>query len=390
MISEIKRISMCLFTIILMILSFSCDSGNGGDNWPTPVISGVSTDYDGFAVSGKPVTLSGSGFSPVAADNKVLHGVGLGAVSLEVTEASADHLVFIAPETSEQKLKIRVSVKGKESETFELKFDNSLMDVDISEIFAKGTTVTVREGVEWTTFHGVWEGNMRNINIIKTTLNNHNRIGIYHQYDGERMNLDEKCEYLDALVGTNGPMRCCHFVRVNGVVKRVANDQDPWITNCAMTIDNGVPDIVRVKDNYEASDLPNQNVGTAGPLLIYEGRIQEYPHWANEDFLKTTHPRTGFGISKDQKTVYQVAVDGRFMGAPEKTAVGLPIPLLAKLMKGLGCYKALNFDGGGGTAMWIYGHGKNGIVNHPCDELNWDDPVLRATGNAIYIVSDLK
>ena len=78
------------------------------------------------------------------------------------------------------------------------------------------------------------------------------------------------------------------------------------------------------------------------------------------------------------------------MGAPEKTAVGLPIPLLAKLMKGLGCYKALNFDGGGGTAMWIYGHGKNGIVNHPCDELNWDDPVLRATGNAIYIVSDLK
>ena len=24
-----------------MILSFSCDSGNGGENWPTPVISGA-------------------------------------------------------------------------------------------------------------------------------------------------------------------------------------------------------------------------------------------------------------------------------------------------------------------------------------------------------------
>ena len=57
----------------------------------------------------------------------------------------------------------------------------------------------------------------------------------------------------------------------------------------------------------------------------------------------------------------------------------------------MACYKALNFDGGGGTAMWIYGKGVNGIVNHPCDSpMNWDNPTLRTCGNAVYIYSDLK
>ena len=61
-------------------------------------------------------------------------------------------------------------------------------------------------------------------------------------------------------------------------------------------------------------------------------------------------------------------------------------------MRGLGCYKAMNFDGGGGTAMYVYGQGDQGIVNHPTDNNDWDHPQasLRATGNAVYIKSDLK
>ena len=68
----------------------------------------------------------------------------------------------------------------------------------------------------------------------------------------------------------------------------------------------------------------------------------------------------------------------------------MPTKTLAKLMRGLGCYKAVNFDGGGGTAMWIYRQGNNGIVNHSCDDLNWDNPTLRACGTGVYIKSDLK
>ena len=69
----------------------------------------------------------------------------------------------------------------------------------------------------------------------------------------------------------------------------------------------------------------------------------------------------------------------------------MPTAVLAKLMKDLGCWKAMNFDGGGGTAMWVYGQGVNGIVNHPCDSpMDWDNPTLRTAGSAAYICSDLK
>ena len=262
-------------------------------------------------------------------------------------------------------------------------------------IFDNATVVNLRDGVEWTSFHGVWEGHIRNINIVKTRLNSHNRLGIYYDYasTGDGYDLDDKCEYLDALVGTNGPMACCHFVRVNGVVKRAANAQDPWIANCALTIDNNVPDIVKVADNYAASELSNRNVGTAGPLLVYDGEIQNYDHYASLDtdnWLTTTHPRTALGLTKDRKTVIQVTVDGRWSGSEDRTAVGMPVSLLAKLMKDLGCDKALNFDGGGGTAMWVYGQGVDGIVNHPCDGSDWNVPTLRPTGCAVYITSDLK
>lgn len=382
----------------LVLAAFSCESDKNAEEWPTPKITGVTTDYYDMVVSGKPVTIHGANFSPTPSDNKILYGVGMETKSIAVTEAYFDRLVFIAPKISATQLSIRVSTKGKESNSVTLEFDNSLAeeeDIDISAIFKDGTTKTVREGVEWTSFHGYWEGQIRNINIIKTTLNQHNTLGIYHQYDGDNMNLDQKCEYLDALVGTNGPMRCCHFVRVNGKVMRNARDTAPeeyFVSNCAFVLENNVPDIVKVKDNYDAEKLPYKNVGCAGPLLVYEGKIQKYPEDNEAAFLVTTHPRTAFGISKDQKTIYQVAVDGRWTtGTVDKRATGMETPLLARFMKSLGCYKALNFDGGGGTAMWIYGEGVNGIVNHPCDSpMNWDNPTLRATGNAIYIRSDLK
>lgn len=394
-----KRIFSLILSLVMISVMYSCDSKDRAESDSdviVPQITGITTDYFGKAVSGKPVTLTGSDFSPSASDNKVLFGVGLEVTSVAVKESSDSHMVFLSPHTSNESLLIRVSVKGRESDSVTLEFDNSFADepvVDLSPILNNSKTVTVREGVEWLSFHGYWEGKIRNINIVKTTLNEHNRLGIYYEYKSEPdgYNIDDKCEYLDALVGTNGPMACCQFVRVDGEVKRAANKKDPWIVNSALTIDDGIPDIVKVKDNYDAARLPNSNVGTGGPLLVYEGKIQKYPQWEEEAFLKTEHPRTAFGMTRDQKTVFHVAVDGRYVNGPyDKTAIGLPTDLLSKLMRGLGCWKAMNFDGGGGTAMWVYGHGLNGIVNHPCDGLNWDNPTLRPCGNAIYIYSDLK
>jgi hypothetical protein len=386
-------LSLTLFTFFV----FSCNSSDASLSVPEPEITGVVTDYDGKLVSEKPVTIVGRNFGMNPSDVKLLCGVGLAAVSVKADQCTETRLVFTAPKyETGHKLVVRVSVKGVESNSLTLEYDNTLSGdpiptPEIDEIMKNATITTIREGVEWISFHGKWEGETRSINIVKTKLNEHNKLGIYYEYKSEPdgYNVDDKCEYLDALVGTNGPMACCHFVRVDGEVKRVANDQDPWITNCALTIDNNVPDIVKVKTNYESAALPNQNVGTGGPLLVYEGEIQKYPKWASEAFLKTTHPRTAFGISKDRKTVFHVAVDGRWTSSDiSKRAIGMPTDLLAKLMLGLGCYKAMNFDGGGGTAMWIYEHG---IVNHPCDSpMNWDNPTLRPSGNTIYIKSDLK
>ena len=400
-----------LLLLILPALAFavsSCGgSDSGSDEQPAPHISGITTDYDGKAVAGMPVQINGSNFSPKASDNKVLYGVGLQSTSLEVTEASESRLVFIAPDLSKDALKIRVSTKGKESNSVVLEFtelpkpgDDDPWD-DTPTIKLEGAkTVKICEGVEWTTFHGTWEGKIRNINIVRTTLNEHNSLGIYFNYSHNGLDdLDQKCEYLDAVAGTNGPMACCHFVRVDGVIKHTPDERQPWVVNSAITIDDGKVNIVKVKDNFDAQKLPNKNVGCAGPLLVWEGEVQKITdEWRAADtdkWLTTTHPRTAIGLSKDGKTVIQVAVDGRWSktGWPEEqTAIGMSTELLGKLMRGLGCYKAMNFDGGGGTAMWVYGQGNSrNIVNHVSENRwDWNGTTLRPTGNAVYIKSDLK
>lgn len=404
-----KRFLLLLLPLIALA-GLSCNSSGGGtDDTPEPYIRSISTAYEGKVVAGEPVTLNGMNFSPVASENKVVYGVGLDATSLRVSESSENHVVFTAPEISGTQLKVRVSTNGKESNPVVLEYTTPSVDPgpgpgpddeddnwsDEPTISLPGAqTLVIREGVEWTSFHGVWEGQVRNINIVRTTLNGHNHIGIYFNYSHTGLdNLDEKCEYLDAIAGTNGPMACCQFVRVDGEVKHSPTDSDYWIANCAITIDGDVVDIVQVTDNYAAKRLPNSTVGCAGPLLVWKGKIQSYPEETTADFLKKTHPRTAIGLSKDGKTIIQVAVDGRWTSSnTDKRAIGMSTPLLSKLMLELGCYKAMNFDGGGGTAMWVYGQGDGGIVNHPTDNSDWDHPQasLRATGNAVYITSDLK
>ena len=92
---------------------------------------------------------------------------------------------------------------------------------------------------------------------------------------------------------------------------------------------------------------------------------------------ETTHPRTGVGITKDGRIIL-VTVDGRFVDK----AVGMPTTLFARLMDAFGAEHALNLDGGGSTTMWIEGLG---IVNHPCDDRNWDNPVERKIGSILYL-----
>jgi hypothetical protein len=84
------------------------------------------------------------------------------------------------------------------------------------------------------------------------------------------------------------------------------------------------------------------------------------------------HPRTAVGFSRDSTTLFLVVVDGR-----STASVGMTLVELAALMRGLGAWQALNFDGGGSTTMVVDG----AVVNVPSDATG-----ERAVGNALLVV----
>lgn len=284
-----------------------------------------------------------------------------------------------------------------------------------NNVWGLGTTKTIVDGVQWTNYHGTWEGSIREINIITTTLNEHNKLKLYYNYkeDGKKY-LDEKCNYVtNAVAATNGPMTS-QFARVDDIVKKAAGDMSEWTNNCAITIDGDNVDIVKVANSYEAATLGNNSVVCAGPLLVWKGnKLTASDEWlaADTNLWLTTggnaggQPRTAIGINKEGTKLIQVTVDGRWTsGSDSQKAYGMSTDLLAELMLELGCYKAMNLDGGGGSQMWVYGEGDmHNIVNHPHNCWpNYDadsgvyywihnnEVARRTTCCAVYIQSDLK
>ena len=102
----------------------------------------------------------------------------------------------------------------------------------------------------------------------------------------------------------------------------------------------------------------------AGDAPIVEGTISRN--------AETRHPRTAIGFSRDSTTLYVLAVDGR-----SAKSVGMTLVELADLMRRLGAWQALNFDGGGSTTMVIDG----AIVNAPSDTTG-----EREVGDALLVL----
>ena len=90
-----------------------------------------------------------------------------------------------------------------------------------------------------------------------------------------------------------------------------------------------------------------------GPVLLQEGEVRI----TNEEELMFTgkaiddkHPRTAMGYTKDNKLIILV-VQGRFPGIAEGATLGQE----AKILQALGCWEALNLDGGGSSCMLVNG-----------------------------------
>jgi len=94
-----------------------------------------------------------------------------------------------------------------------------------------------------------------------------------------------------------------------------------------------------IKTNIGASNIETAISG--GAILVKEGTVLTN-HTHN---ISGYQPRTALGTSKDGKTLYLVAVDGRGISK------GVTQVELSYLMKEIGAYNALNLDGGGSTNM---------------------------------------
>jgi hypothetical protein len=84
------------------------------------------------------------------------------------------------------------------------------------------------------------------------------------------------------------------------------------------------------------------------------------------------HPRTAVGISRDGATLILFVVDGR-----SENSGGMTLGELAGVMRELGAWQAMNFDGGGSTTMLVRDH----VVNVPSDATG-----ERAVGDALFVV----
>lgn len=90
-----------------------------------------------------------------------------------------------------------------------------------------------------------------------------------------------------------------------------------------------------------------------GPVLVQQGEMRI----TNNEELKFAgkaindrHPRTAMGYTKDNRLIILV-VEGRHPGKAE----GATLVHLAAMLRGIGCWEALNLDGGGSSCMLVNG-----------------------------------
>ena len=81
------------------------------------------------------------------------------------------------------------------------------------------------------------------------------------------------------------------------------------------------------------------------PMHIEALNNDNLPH----DYIHDYHPRTAVGLSRDERTLILMVVDGRQPNYSD----GASLAELANLLVDYGAYSALNFDGGGSAILVI-------------------------------------
>lgn len=135
-----------------------------------------------------------------------------------------------------------------------------------------------------------------------------------------------------------------------------------------------VGDTLTVRFTLKLDDVAtslSQAIGGDNYALILDNGVAEQSNFWNE-----LHPRTGYGVSMTGDTAVFCVVDGRSV-----RSAGCTTKVLGEIMRHYGAWRAVNWDGGGSSSMYIRHFGNQ--VN------NGSDLSERAVGNAMFAVANL-
>ncbi|MEJ8800754.1 phosphodiester glycosidase family protein [Pontibacter sp. H249] len=121
--------------------------------------------------------------------------------------------------------------------------------------------------------------------------------------------------------------------------------------------------------------LANQAIG-GGPVLVKSGNIRntsKQEGFAGSHLIR--HPRTAIGYLNEE-TILMMVVDGR-----QQASAGVTLDELAQMMHEVGCYEAVNLDGGGSSAMVA----ADEVVNIPTDKPEGNRSSLRRNASALVL-----
>lgn len=136
----------------------------------------------------------------------------------------------------------------------------------------------------------------------------------------------------------------------------------------ALNIGDEVTVNMSLKFDGEEVDVAQCIGGDTYALIVNNGQVEQSNFW-NEN-----HPRTAFGTSEDGTIQYFLVVDGRGV------STGCTTKILGEIIHHYGAYKAVNWDGGGSSCLYV----RNlGAMN------NGSDGTERACGNGMFAVANV-
>ena len=122
----------------------------------------------------------------------------------------------------------------------------------------------------------------------------------------------------------------------NGYILVIDDNMTPFLD-----INFNIGDSVELSSEATPSLNGVETAFGGGTMLLSNGEKAPVTH-----DVKGNHPRTAIGTNADGTVIYMITVDGR-----QTQSRGVSLDTLADICLELGCVNALNFDGGGSTAM---------------------------------------